>query len=272
MRIVAVANHKGGCGKTTTAVNLGAALASLGMRVLLIDLDPQAHATLGLGHTSHDLKTTIYDALVEPTMPLRAALLSTKLDHLALIPSNAMLGAADMEMRTQQGKQLVLGEKLRPLSYEYDVCLIDCAPTSNLLMINALVASTDVLVPVQTHYYALQGLRYMIETVKSLRKRFAPCSVEMLGLLMTFVDERTLLCKRVQRGIRQYFGDLVLETVIHTTVSLAEAPSSGEAIMSFAPESRGALEYRALALEVVGRLKQTSDVHRPSTHRTRVTV
>ncbi len=256
MRTIAVANHKGGCGKTTTAVSLSAAFASLGLRVLLVDLDPQAHATLGVGHQPRSLSRTLYNGLVEPATPLRAVLLKTKLDRLDVIPSNVMLGTAELELSRNVGKQLVLGEKLRPLAREYDLCVIDCAPTANLLMVNALVASTDVLVPVQAHYYALQGLRQMIETVRILKKRFHPCDVELLGLLLTFVDDRTTLSKRIQRGMRQYFGDLVFDTVIHSTVSLAEAPSYGESIFAYAPGSRGAVEYRALALEAMGRLKQ----------------
>jgi len=256
MRTIAIANHKGGCGKTTTAVSMSAAFASLGFRVLLVDLDPQAHATLGVGHQPRSLSVTLYNGLVDPATPLRAVLLHTKLDNLDVLPSNIMLGTAEIELSNTVGKQLVLGEKLRPLAAEYDLCIIDCAPTANLLMVNALVASTDVLVPVQAHYYALQGLRQMIETVRILKKRFHPCNVELLGLLLTFVDDRTLLSKRIQRGMRQYFGDLVFETVIHTTVSLAEAPSYGESIFAYAPGSRGAVEYRALALEAKGRLKQ----------------
>ncbi|MFC1652141.1 ParA family protein [Planctomycetota bacterium] len=256
MRTIAIANHKGGCGKTTTAVSLSAAFVGLGFRVLLIDLDPQAHATLGLGHKCHNRPHTIYEVLTQPNMPLQHAVLKTKLKNLDVVPSNMMLGAAELDLRGIMGKELILGAKLGALEENYDLCLIDCAPNASLLMVNAVVASTDVLVPVQAHYYAIQGLRQMIETVRILRKRFNPCSVSVLGLALTFVDDRTLLSKRVQRGMRQYFGDLVFDTVIHSTISLAEAPSRGESIFAYAPESRGAIEYRALALEAMGRLRE----------------
>ena len=254
MQTLAVANHKGGCGKTTTAVSLAAAFAKQGYRVLLVDFDPQAHATVGVGHYSRSNALTIYDVLSNPSLPLARVISQTATKGLDVVPSNAMLGAAELDLRGSVGKELVLGEKLRAVGDGYDFCFIDCAPNAGLLMINALVASNAVIIPVQAHYYALQGLRQMVETVRLLRTRFSPCTVEMLGLVVTFMDERTSLSKRIERGMAQYFGDLVFQSVIHSTVSLAEAPSQGETIFDFAPQSRGAKEYLALAGEVLQRL------------------
>jgi chromosome partitioning protein len=149
---------------------------------------------------------------------------------------------------------LILGELLHAVSDRYDICLVDCAPSVGLLMVNALVASTAVIVPVQAHFYALDGLKRLLETIRIVRKRFSPCKVRALGLLLTFLESRTSLSRRVERGLRELFGPLVFQTVIHKTVSLAEAPSVGQPIISYAPSSRGSREYQALAAEALARL------------------
>jgi chromosome partitioning protein len=255
MQIVAVANQKGGCGKTTTAINLAAALARLGHRVLLVDFDPQGHATLGLGYDPNRFARTAYHTMAGGYLPLSDIVVPTALGHLHLVPSNIMLGAAELELRGVQGKELILGEQLRAVERDYDLCVIDCAPSLGLLMLNALVASTHVLTPVQAHFYALDGLKRLMDTVHIIRSRFYPCQVKPLGLLLTFVEDRTTLSKRIEHGMRDLFGTLVFDTVIHKTVALAEAPGKGQCIQTYAPGSRGAREYDALAREAVARLQ-----------------
>ena len=183
MRTIAVANQKGGCGKTTTAVNMAAALAVSGARVLIIDLDPQGHTTLGLGYDPSRLDKTVYNALVDKMLPLSDVVLDSKLENLKVLPSNIILGMAELDLRTHVGKEHILLEKLIPIQDRFDYCIIDCAPPLSLLMINALVASQDVIITVQTHYYALEGLKRLLETIHIIHKRFHPCEVRALGIL-----------------------------------------------------------------------------------------
>jgi len=264
MQIIAVANQKGGCGKTTTAINLAAALAGLGHRVLLVDLDPQGHATLGLGYNPNDFEKTVYHALVSDFPSVTAIAVGTSINRLHLLPSNVLLGGAELELRNTPGKEFVLSEQLRAASGHYDLCLIDCAPSLGLLMLEALVASTHVVVPVQAHFYSLDGLKRLLDTIRVIRTRFFPCIVRPLGLLLTFMEGRTLLCKRIETGMRQLFGPLVFDTVIHKNVALAEAPSAGQSVLDFAPDSRGAAEYSAVAREVVTRLQSPEILNIPA--------
>jgi chromosome partitioning protein len=259
MRTIAIANQKGGCGKTTTAVNLAAAFAKCGKRTLIVDLDPQGHSTLGFGYNPETLDKTIYHALTNVQIPLPRVIIETNVEGLDLAPTNILLSGAELEMADVIGREFVLSEQLRLVSEQYDICVIDCPPSLGLLTLNSLVASTDVIVPVQVNYYAMEGLRQLLETADIIRVNFQPCYVKILGLLLTFVEDRTLLCRQIQQQMREFFGDLVFDTVIHRTVRLAEAPSAGESILTFAPDSKGAAEYQALAEEIISREAVPSD-------------
>jgi len=250
MRTIVVTNQKGGCGKTTTSVNLAAALANKGLRVLIVDLDPQAHATLGFGYEPDTLGKTIYNSLANQQIPISKIILNTSVKGLDLAPSNVLLAKAELELTNVEKKEYILAEQLKTVSSKYDICIIDCPPSLGLLTFSALVASTDVIVPVQVHYYAIEGLKQLLETVKTARKRFYPCTVKILGLLLTFVERKAALSQQVEQQMRQFFGNLVFDTVIHRTITLAEAPSAGQSITTYAPESAGAADYMALAEEV----------------------
>lgn len=251
MRIIAVANQKGGCGKTTTAVNLAVALAEKSRKTLLIDLDPQGHSSIGLGCDLDTLTVTIYDSLTKVNVPISSVIVRTKAECLDLAPSNVLLSGAEVELTNVPGREFVLTERLKTLNDKYDICVIDCPPSLSLLTLNALVASTDVIVPVQVHYYAMEGLKQLFETISIIKEHLNPCEVNVSGLLLTFVEHRRLLSKQIQQQMREFFGELVFDTVIHRSVRLAEAPSAGESVLTYASSSRPAAEYRALAEEVI---------------------
>ena len=267
MRTIAVANQKGGCGKTTTAVNLAAALAEQQQNVLLMDLDPQAHATIGFGHDPDDLPQTLYEAVTSPYVKLTDVLLPTTMERLTLAPASVILASADVELSRAAHRELILSNVLGSVRDRYDVCVMDCAPSFGILTISALVASSDIIVPVQPHYYSVEGLRRVLETVRLIRERFQRGSAGNLNVLLTLVEDRTTLSKQIQSQMRGIFGSLVFQTVIHNNVRLCEAPSAGESILQYAPQSRGALEYRALAAEVLGRAPMAEAVGVSSSRR-----
>jgi chromosome partitioning protein len=251
MRTIAMINQKGGCGKTTTAINAAAVFAALGYRTLLVDLDPQGHACMGLGIDPDNLSRTVYDVMVNAQFPLSQVIMNTKIEWLDLVPCNVLLAEAEYGLAGVPGKELLLATKLRALGDRYSVCIIDSPPALGIITLNALVASTDIIVPVQVHYFALEGLKRLLETVRIIRERFHPCSSEILGLLLTFVEDGTMFSRQIQQKMREYFGELVFDTVIHKTVRLAEAPSAGESILTYAPESRGAADYNSLVREIL---------------------
>jgi len=249
MKTVAVANQKGGCGKTTTTVNLATAFAAAGKRVLLIDLDPQAHATIGLGRDPESLELTVYNLFTEAAVTASMVAIKSNVERLAVLPSNILLSGIEFELASKEGREYILGNKLREVNGSYDICLIDCSPSLSLLTLNALVASNEVIIPVQTHYYALEGLRQLLETIDIVKKRFNR-DLDIRGILLTFVEPRTKLSRQVQRQMREFFGELVFDTVIHKDVRLAEAPSAHEPVLTYAPDSKGAFEHQILAEEI----------------------
>ena len=250
MRTFTIANRKGGCGKTTTSVNLAVAFAEKGAKVLIVDLDPQAHTTLTLGHSPDSLDKTIYDALTDVQVPISSVITPTNVESLDVAPSNILLSGAQLEMHKLLGKEFILAEQLKTISGKYDICIIDCPPSLGLLTLNALVAGTDVIVPVQTQYYAIQGLKQLLQIADVIKQRFHPCCVRILGLLLTFVENRTIISRQIQQQMREFFGDLVFNTVIHRTIRLAEAPSASQSVLTYAPASSAAAEYKSLAQEI----------------------
>ena len=251
MRKIAIATQKGGCGKTTTAVNLAAAFAERQHRTLLIDLDPQGHSTIGFGYEPDELDTTVYDALVNVRTGIDSITISTKVESLDLAPSNVLLSGAELDLSGVADREFVLSEKLGQVADKYDVCVIDCPPSLGLLTLNGLLASTGVVVPVQAHYYATEGLKQIFETANIIKDRFHPFSLTILGALLTLAEKNTVLSGQIQQQMREVLHQLVFKTVISKSVRLAEAPSRGEPISVYAPASKAAAEYRSLAEEII---------------------
>lgn len=253
MRTIAIANQKGGCGKTTTAVNLAAALAERGYQTVLIDFDPQGHSTIGLGCEADEVSTTIYDVLLNDQIGIDSVTMRTNVERLNLVPSNVLLSGAELDLADVAEREYVLSKKLASVRERYDFCIIDCAPSLGLLTLNAMLACTGVVVPVQAHYYAAEGLKQFFETANIIEDRFSPHTLSITGVLLTLVEKSTLLSRNIIEQMRELFGDLVFDTVIHKCIRLAEAPSAGESVLTYAPDSKSTVEYRALANEVISR-------------------
>lgn len=260
MRTIAIANQKGGCGKTTTAINVAASLALSGHRTLLVDFDPQGHATLGLGLEPNTLSKTMYDVMVDMHTSIAEVTNQVQIDRLAVAPSSILLGTIEFELHQRAGREWFLNEQLGRVANQYDYTIIDCPPQLSLLMVNALLASHYIIVTVQTQYYALEGLKRLLETVNILRKRFHPSNARTLGLLLTFVEDRVAISRQVQQQLREYFGKLVFDTVIHKNTRLAEAPSAGQSILTYAPNTKAASEYTAVAEETKNRIRALEEI------------
>jgi len=257
MRTIAIANQKGGCGKTTTAINLAAALSERGYRTLLVDFDPQAHSTIGFALEPDEFDATVYDVLLNEDLAIKSTATRTGVELLDLVPSNVLLSGAELDLANVSEREFVLSRKLEEVQEQYECCIIDCAPSLGLLTLNALLACTGVIVPVQAHYYAAEGLRQFFDTANIIEERYSPHRLSIMGILLTMAERNTLLSRNIVEQMRELFGDLVLDTVIHKSVRLAEAPSAGESILTYAPDSKSAAEYRALADELINRWSQS---------------
>ncbi|MFC6253994.1 ParA family protein [Secundilactobacillus hailunensis] len=246
--IIALANQKGGVGKTTTAVNLGAGLANLGNHVLLVDIDAQGNATSGVGIAKSSISKDIYDVLVNEE-PIADVILHTKHQNLDIVPATIQLSGAEIELTAQIARETRLLDAIKVIQDQYDFILVDCPPSLGLLTINAFTASNSILIPVQSEYYALEGLSQLLNTIQLVRKHFNP-NLKIEGVLLTMYDARTNLGKQVNEEVKKYFKDRVYETIIPRNVRLSEAPSHGLPIMDYDPKSTGAKVYSQLAKEV----------------------
>lgn len=251
--ILAIANQKGGVGKTTTAINLAAAFASKGLRTLLIDLDPQANSSMSFVDV-HELRQSIYDALTEDSVTLAdVAVPASKVENLEVAPSSISLAKIEAKLMGELDSYYRLEDKLEPVRERYEYVVIDTPPTLGILTVNALVASTHVLIPIQSSYFALEGTDDLLETIDKIKGRANP-QLQILGAVLTLFDKRTLLSRDIHEQVQQVFGDKLFETVISKSVRLEESPAYKESIFSFAPRSSGAYEYYKLSEEVLSRV------------------
>jgi chromosome partitioning protein len=251
--ILAITNQKGGVGKTTTAINLAAAFASKGLRTLLVDLDPQANASMSFVDI-HAVEHTVFDALVDPEVTLRqVAVIAEKVPNLMVAPSSISLAKLEAKLAGELDSHFRLKDALDPLQEEFDFILLDTPPTLGIITVNALVAATHVLVPIQSSYFALEGTDDLLETIDKVKARANP-QLQILGAVITLYDKRTLLSRDIVEQIRRVFGDKLFETVVTKSVRLEESPAYKESIFSFAPRSSGAYEYYRLSEEILSRV------------------
>ena len=256
-RVFAIANQKGGVGKTTTAINLGTALAACDLKVLVVDLDPQGNASTGFGLTRGDRKRNIYKPLIEGG-EVRGCVVPTHVPGLSLVPSAVDLSGAEVELAQAEERETRLRSALAPLLGDYDYILVDCPPALGFLTLNAFTAADSVLVPLQAEFYALEGLSHLMRTIERVRRAFNP-NLEIQGVVLTMYDKRNNLCDMVANDVREYLGDVVYDTVIPRNVRISEAPSHGKPVLLYDMKSTGAQAYIKLAGEMLRRLRGQAD-------------
>jgi chromosome partitioning protein len=251
-RIIAMCNQKGGVGKTTTTINLAAALAEYGRRVLIVDFDPQGAASVGLGVSTHELDNTVYNLLMDRRADIHDIVVQTGVPGLDVLPANIDLSAAEVQLVGEVARESVLSRVLRPVADDYDVILVDCQPSLGLLTVNALTAAHGVLIPLECEFFALRGVALLIETIEKVRDRLNP-RLEVDGIIATMFDPRTLHSREVVARVYEAFGDTLMHTVIGRTVKFPDASVAAEPITTYAPTHAGAVAYRQLARELVAR-------------------
>ncbi|MGC5617294.1 ParA family protein [Georgenia sp. Z1491] len=251
-RVIAMCNQKGGVGKTTTTINLGAALAEYGRRVLIVDFDPQGAASAGLGINANEIERTVYQLIMERRPDVRSAILTSPVANLDVLPANIDLSAAEVQLVGEVAREQALARVLAPVLDDYDVIIIDCQPSLGLLTVNALTAAHGVLIPLEAEFFALRGVALLVETIEKVTDRLNP-RLRIDGILATMVDLRTLHSREVLDRVREAFGDKVFRTVISRTVKFPDASVAAEPITSYAPTHPGADAYRRLARELVAR-------------------
>ncbi len=249
--VIAIINQKGGVGKSTTAINLAAALGDLGKRVLVVDFDPQGNATSGFGVDKDQLEADVYESLMN-SVPLPKVVVPSPVEHVDVAPATIQLAGAEIELVSVMARESVLRYVLEPVREQYDYVFIDCPPSLGLLTVNSLVAADSLLIPIQCEFYALEGLSKLLESMRMVKGRLNP-SLGVFGVVMTMFDARTTLSKQVVEEVRDYFGDKVFQSVIPRNIKLSEAPSHGLPVNLYAPSSKGAVAYDMLAKEVVDR-------------------
>ena len=250
--IISMCNQKGGVGKTTSTINMGACLAELGRKVLLVDLDPQGALSAGLGLTHDQIEDTIYDVMLDSQVSVHSAIVHTGVAGLDLVPANIDLSAAEIQMVNEVGREHTLARALRPVRKDYDFIIIDCQPSLGLLTVNALACSQGVIIPMECEFFSLRGLALLTDTVEKVADRIN-FDLEVMGILVTMFDRRTRHAREVMDRVVEYFGDKVFDTVITRTVRFPETSVAGEPITTWAPSSRAAKQYRDLAKEVIER-------------------
>ncbi|HEY8720190.1 AAA family ATPase [Pengzhenrongella sp.] len=251
-RIIALCNQKGGVGKTTTTINLGAALAEYGRRVLVVDFDPQGAASVGLGVSPHELDLTVYNLLMERNANIADVVCKTGIENLDLLPANIDLSAAEVQLVGEVARESALARVLRPVVDDYDVILVDCQPSLGLLTVNALTAAHGVLIPLECEFFALRGVALLVETIEKVRDRLNP-RLEVDGILATMYDPRTLHSREVISRVNEAFGNTLLHTVVGRTVKFPDSSIAAEPITTYAPTHSGATAYRQLARELIAR-------------------